>query len=299
MDDRQTKIREGAGLEDSRINREFLDFLNKWSSPVLLTLATGALVWAGLQWLERKQIARVDQAFSEYEAAISGGNPSPTSLTSIASTYSDVRSVSELARLNASDIYLRSATTGVRPGAQPDQLTRAFNADDLLSDAEKSSYLDLAQQEANTVLQATAGDASKAVFAMQALSRLAAVAESKRDFDGARGYYDRLKALSTEQMYQSIASYADARIQNLDVIQSVEPLPTRADVPLLPGESAPLTQEQLDEMMQNAMQQMQDNAAADADAPADLPTDVPGDGSADAPAADAPTADEPTGTENP
>ena len=38
MDERQTQIRQGAGLEESRINTEFLDFLNKWSSPVLIVI---------------------------------------------------------------------------------------------------------------------------------------------------------------------------------------------------------------------------------------------------------------------
>ena len=58
MDDRQTEIRAGAGLEDSRINKEFIDFLNKWSSPVIMVFAVAALVWAGLRWMEQKKLEK-------------------------------------------------------------------------------------------------------------------------------------------------------------------------------------------------------------------------------------------------
>ena len=80
MDDRQTQIRQGEGLSESRVNQDFIDFLNKWSSPVLLVLAVAALTWAGLQWMEKKKIEKVNNAFADLEAATAGNNPSPASL---------------------------------------------------------------------------------------------------------------------------------------------------------------------------------------------------------------------------
>ena len=253
MDDRQTKIREGAGLEDSRVNQEFVDFLNKWSSPVLLTLAVGALVWAGLQWLERKKNTRIDQAFGELEAATTGTTPSPTSLIAIAGVYEGVRSVPELAKLTAVDIYLRAFTVGVQPGAQIDQFTRTIsNPDDILDEAELERNLSLAESTAREVLESSRGNAGKVLFEMQALSRLAAIEECKDDFDAAKGYYEQLKSLSEREQYPSIVSFTEARIANLETLKSVDLLPTREMVPLLPGETPPMTREQIDAMLEEA-----------------------------------------------
>ena len=64
MDERQTQIRQGAGLEESRINTEFLDFLNKWSSPVLIVIGLIGLGWFGLNYLERSKQSRMNNAFA-------------------------------------------------------------------------------------------------------------------------------------------------------------------------------------------------------------------------------------------
>ncbi len=268
MDDRQTKIREGAGLEDSRINQEFLDFLNKWSSPVLLTLAVGALVWAGLQWLERKENARIDQAFSELEAATAGGNPSPTSLTTIADDYVGVRSVPELAKLTATDLYLRAFTVGIEPGAQFDTITRQVtNPEDILTPDRRTMYLDLAEKTAKEVLAMSEGKPGKSIFAMQALTRLAAVEEGKRNFDAAAGFYARLKSLAEQEKYPTVVSFADARTANLDSLKLVGELPTNEQVPPLPGAENAFSQEQIDALLQQARDQAaQQGAVSGSDA---------------------------------
>lgn len=256
MDDRQTKIREGAGLEDSRINQEFVDFLNKWSTPVLMTLAVAAGIWWLMQYMERKQNARIDQAFSELEAATSGGNPSPSSLSTIATDYAGVRSVPELAKLTASDIYLRAFTIGIEPGAQFDPVTRrVLNPDDILSTERRTMYLDLAQQTADEVLSSSKDKPGKALFAMQALTRLAAVQEGKRDFDAAKGYYEQLKVLGEKEQYATIVTFAESRIAKLDSLKQVGELPSSDQVPALPGDGAAISQEQIDELLEQARQQ--------------------------------------------
>ena len=117
MDDRQTKIREGAGLEDSRINQEFVDFLNKWSSPVLIVLAVAALIWAGLTKLEQMKNEKIDNAFGEFQAAIEGGNPAPTSLTTMqkSPTFKKGKSAQSC---KACCFAKRSAIEDVNPYAQ-------------------------------------------------------------------------------------------------------------------------------------------------------------------------------------
>ncbi len=300
MDDRQTDIRAGAGLENSRINQEFVDFLNKWSSPVLITLAVAAGVWWLLQYMERRENARIDQAFSELQAATAGGNPSPSSLTTIANDYSGVRSVPELAKLTATDIYLRAFTIGTEPGAQFDPMTRrVLNPDDVLTPERRSQYLALAEATANEVLSDSKDKPSKALFAMQALTRLAAVQEGKRDFEAAKGYYEQLKALSAKEQYPSIVSFAESRIANLDSIKQVDALPSAENVPALPlGDGSVPTQDQIDALLEQARQQMSEQPAQ---TPADGPGDGPADEPTDAPAADSATdpAQEPTSNDNP
>ena len=292
MDDRQTKIRKGAGLEDSRVNQEFLDFLNKWSSPVLIVLAVAALVWAGLQKLEQMQNTKIDQAFSELEAATLGTTPSPTSLNAIADDYAGVRSVPELAKLTAVDIYLRAFTTGVEPGAQIDQATGTYNPTDILSEEKLNQRLDLAESTANEVLASSENKPGKAMFAMQALTRLAVIKECRDDFDGAKGYYERLKALSESEQYPSIVVFADARIANLDSLKSVDALPTNDQVPLLPGESPTLSQEQID-AIQAQFEEAANSAAEEAS------EEVPEAAEEDAAPADEASTDEPASSDTP
>lgn len=263
MDDRQTQIREGAGLEDSRINQEFLDFLNKWSSPVLLTLAVGALVWAGLQWMQRKKIARIDQAFSELDAATRGGNPSPASLKTIADTYQGVRSVPELALLTTSDLYLNAFVSRAEPGAQMNPQTGLpVSEDDVLDEDARNAYLSSAQQAAQQVLDMTKGKPGKELIAMQAMTRLAAIAESKREFDQARSIYEQLKSTATSAKYPTLAQFAQQRIDRIPALESIGELPEQASLAPLPGEESIGAQPELSPEQMQQIQDMIDQQAA-------------------------------------
>lgn len=286
MDDRQTKIREGAGLEDSRINKEFLDFLNKWSSPVLIVLAIAALTWAGMQKLEQMRSEKVDKAFGEYETLIADGNPSPSSLKSIATEYEDVRSVAHMARLREVDLYLGAAALGLEPGAQIDQATQSVaSEDDILSDEKREQYRDLAASTAQQVLDATVNEPGKEIFALQALSRLASVEESRADFEAAKSRYERLVSLAEEHSYPTIVTFAQKRIESLDSLAGLGELPTNAQVPsLTPGLDIPALPTAPD--AEPEVGQQGEDEASDA---------------AESPAADSqdPAEGEPEGTENP
>jgi hypothetical protein len=264
MDDRQTQIREGAGLEDSRINEEFLDFLNKWSTPVLTTLAVAALIWAGLQYLERKKVARIDQAFSELDAATQGGNPSPASLKTIAREYKGVRSVPELALLTTTDLYLNAFMVGVKPGTQVNPTT-GLPADegDLLDESQRQTYLEQAGELAQQVFDLSGDVAGKELIAMQAMSRLAAVAEGKRDFDGAKSMYQRLETLADTNHYAALGDFARNRIKNLDGLEGVVPLPTQDQLVSLPGEDIQptLSDEQIQQMIDSIQNEAGEGAS--------------------------------------
>ncbi len=251
MDDRQSGIKEGAGLEDSRVNQEFVDFLNKWSSPVLITLAVAALVWAGLQYRERQRIAKIDQAFRELASATQGGNPSPASLRTIAAEYAGVRAVPELALLTTTELYLNAFVVGVEPGAPIDPQTGLpVNEEDVLDEAQRKVYLEQAGQLAGEVLELVSSVEGKELIAMQAMSRLATVEEGRRNFDGAVSMYQKLEALAKESQYPSIAAFASSRIANVDVLKEIKPLPSKDQIVPLPGEETPsLTQEQIQDLL--------------------------------------------------
>ncbi len=239
MDDRQTKIREGAGLEDSRINQEFIDFLNKWSTPVCLVLLVAAGVYWGMNYLERQRVAKIDQAFSEYEAVIADGNPSPNSLKSIASANEGTQSIAELARLREVDLYLGAYTLGLEPGAQIDPVTQTVtNEEDILSEERRNQFLTFAESTAKQVLASTEGDENKVIFTMQALSRLASVEESRDQFDAARSYYERLGSIAESEKYPSIKSFAEKRIEELESLKSIGALPSQDQIPPLGGSTA-------------------------------------------------------------
>ncbi len=283
MDDRQTDISMGKGLEGSRVNQELVDFLSKWSSPVLLTLAVAAGIWAGLQYLERQKVARVNQAFSELASATQGGNPSPASLKTLAGEYEGVRSVSEMALLTTTDLYLNAFMIGVQPGAVPNPETGMPEETDLLDDDQRQVYLEQAGTVAQQILDRVGGVEGKELLAMQAMSRLAVVQEGKRDFDGAESMYNKLASLATASQYPAVANFAQQRVKNLDALKVVIPLPSKEELILLPGEDTPtLTQEQIQELL-DSISTVEPDASLVTD-PAEEVTDESVDESEDVPA---------------
>ena len=113
MDERQTKIREAAGLDESRLNTEFVEFLRKWGPIALGVLAVAALAFVGRNYLREQSVIRTDSAFLELESAQREGNPDV--LLRVADTYAGERGVPHLARLQAADVLFQSARAGVSP----------------------------------------------------------------------------------------------------------------------------------------------------------------------------------------
>jgi len=244
MDDRQTDIKAGAGLEDSRINKEFIDFLNKWSSPVILVFAVAALVWAGLRWMEQQKIDKINSAFGELQAATMGGNPSPASLNALAETYAGVRAVPEIAKLTTTDLYLAAFLRGVQPGSEVSRATgEPVNETDKLDEGQRLAYLDQAGQLAQEVIALSESDDGKALLTMHGLIRAGAVAECKRDFDGAKSYYNRVIALAEKIQMQSLGSFGQSRLDALDLLDPSMVLPSSSDLVALPGEEIPILPE--------------------------------------------------------
>lgn len=237
MDERQTQIRQGAGLEESRINTDLIDFLNKWSSPVLIVIGLIGLGWAGLRYLERAKIAKIDSAYAAYEGAMAGGSPSPASLRTIASEFKGVGSVPEMALLRTVDVYLRAAISGIEPGAELDPLTGLPSQDsDLLDEERARGYLSLARDLAGTVVESTASDDGRLLLRVQALMRLGAAQEGLGSISEAKASYKRAAEAARAGGFPELGVVAESRADKADSLAEVPTLPSRADLAPLPGD---------------------------------------------------------------
>ncbi|MBL4592033.1 MAG: hypothetical protein JKY96_08750 [Phycisphaerales bacterium] len=253
MDDRQTEISQGEGLNESRVNQEFVDFLNKWSSPVLMVLAIAALTYAGMQWMQKKKIEKINSAFSNLEAVRAGDNPSPASLKTLANEYKGVRAVPELALLQTTDIFLRAFVSGIEPGADLDPLTGLpRDENEMLDETQRTAYLDQAGQLAQQVIDLTAGKDSKAILAIQARIRMAVVKESKRDFDGAKLLYTGAAKIASDNGYPILASFAEQRAEGTGSLNDVPALPSDDQLVGLPGEER-ISQDIIDQIMNSSL----------------------------------------------
>jgi hypothetical protein len=241
MDERQTQIRERAGLEEARYNLEFIDWLRKWGVPILFVFAVAAAAWGLRERYQRSQAVKLDESFAELEAVASGANPSPESLLQIASDHASGRSsVAEIAKLEAADAYLDSIRRGVRPGTQLQPDGTLEKPEDVLTDADRKSFQDKAYSLYNEVFNGTRSAAGKQVLAIGALFGMAAVAESQGELPKARGHYEELAKLADASGFGAHAAVAKKRLENLDALQNPPMVYSKAELPPVPEAPKPV-----------------------------------------------------------
>lgn len=236
MNDRkqQPQIRERAGLEESRINQEFVDFLRSpWFTGLCVILCVIAVAYAVRGHLKKREDAQVAQAFSELNAATSTENPSPASLERVAEEFGDVRGVGILATLAAADAHLNVVRVGVKPSAilTPDGALQ--NPDDVLTPEERASHLSQAEAQYQTVLTRTETMGGRQLQAINALYGLAAVAESRRDLEAAAKYYTQIEERTKDGPYAAHATIARQRREMLPSIATPAAtiLVSKAEIP--------------------------------------------------------------------
>lgn len=273
LDQRQTQIREGAGLEESRLNREFIDFLQKWSMPLLVIVAIAAVGYAFKQRYDKMQKEKLALAFGELEAASASTHPSPDTLRSIADEYQGIVGVYLKGSLRAGDAYLDTVRSGVKPGAELKADGSLAKPEDKLSDQDVTFYLTQAQAMYDRVDSETVGKPDYTLMRLGSMYGLAAVAECRGDFDGAVKYYNDIVTLTDKGPWALHAALAKQRIANIGDLKNLPRVYRTDELPKPPEPPKPETP-----------------AAPAADAPkTDAPqTDVP---KADEPKADAPKTD--------
>ena len=209
-------IVEGAGLEESRLNQEFIDWLRKWGSPLLLVLCAAAAAWAGWQWWSRQQGKALNEAYVQLAAAEE--SKSPDGLLRVAREHTSRGAVAVLATLRAADLYYESALTRLAPGGTPGK------AEDALSDEQRSANLEQARglyAQAATL----AGEKREwAVHAVTAKFGVGSVAETLGKADDAQRAYTEAAAIATKADLPALAAIAEKHKADVPTMIALAPL---------------------------------------------------------------------------
>ena len=253
LEQRQTQIEVGAGQTESQLNRDFVDFLKKWSSPILFIIAAVVVGFWGLKQYRTAQDAKVAAAFTDLDAQLrlnsaTQRNPIPVGanpkiLMQVAQEHAGKGSVELVARLSAADAWLIGAIRGVQPGAEFDPATGALkDPKDLLSPADKKDFLERAAAEYKLVAEKTADKPDLVILFLRGKFGQAAVDETRGQFDAAVERYKVAEKAATDSLYNGLAKVARERAANMDKIKAVAPLPTDESVrTITPVVTAPLS----------------------------------------------------------
>ncbi len=236
LDIRLGEIKEGAGLEDSRINQEFIDFIRKWSTPVLLVAALLALGY----FLNNKRIearqAHIDEAFQQLNLSLETGSPSPDALRRIAEDFKDVEGVHLIATMGAADEYLRAVLRGIKPASPIDPTTGEFvDEADLLTAEDRDRFLSEAETLYKQVHAETVDKPNLSLHTLGALYGLAAVSESRGDLEAAQNVLEQAAALAEKHGYMEHSAIIQARIAALPTLGAPMTLVRKNDLPEIPA----------------------------------------------------------------
>src|SRR3954465_10647401 len=75
MEERQRQIREGAGLEESRLNTEFIEMMKKWGPHLMMGLAILAGLYVLYTKYEEYTARKADTAWADLDAAEVAASP--------------------------------------------------------------------------------------------------------------------------------------------------------------------------------------------------------------------------------
>lgn len=216
LDNRQTEIREGAGLEESRLNVEFIDFLKKYSTPILLVIAIVCVTYFGVTRYRLMVDQGLDEAFAQLDAARASRNP--VSLIRVAEEFGEKASVGVLARLEAADLNLEAYRTGVPAGVVVGRDDKLPEGTSLLTPEERTKALGTAKDLYQQAFDRTKSEIGNATQAIGALFGLAAVAECDGKIDEARAFYTQIQERGTAAKLDLSVRIAKARAGSLDAL---------------------------------------------------------------------------------
>ena len=243
LDKRQQEIQEGKGLTESRLNTDFIDFLKKWSSPILLIIAVVAMGFLAYRKYNEYRAGKLDAAWIELNSALVSDNAA--SLVAVADDHAGMAGIPLVARLRAGDIYRLAAVTGV---LKLNDEGKPATPDDVLNADQRNSMLDKADEQFKKVVEIAGTDPAQALHSVPALFRLAAVAEQREQWDAAKGYYERAASIADSARFATLAAAAKTSIDTMNDFKAPATLLPEAQVvtkpiaivPPTPGISSPL-----------------------------------------------------------
>ncbi|MFG0276049.1 MAG: hypothetical protein ACF8QF_13440 [Phycisphaerales bacterium] len=216
MDQRQQKITEGAGLTESRLNQDFIDWLNKWGPRILTLVLIVLVIYVANDWWKGKQVESRDEAFFQLEQARISG--SPDALLAVARDHDGRGAVAELATIEAADILLAAARRGVTPGGS------VLNPEDALDEEGRSDLYRRAADLYEQAYRATRSDSGRPVQRIAARWGMAATAISLREWDGARAALEDVARFADDAGLHRLATVARDRLENFDDLRDAPPL---------------------------------------------------------------------------
>jgi tetratricopeptide (TPR) repeat protein len=228
LEERQKQIREGAGLEESRLNTEFIEWLKKYSTPVLLIIAVVAGGYALWTRYQRDQAIKMDTAAVELEAALEAANP--VTLAAVAADHSSRGGLPLLAKLAAADLHMDAFRTGVPAGVTLTPSGDFPEGSKLLTDEERQGQLAKASEFYQSIIDGANSTTGQQLAAVNAAIGLSAVAESKGDFDKARQMYTAAAEKAKKIGFTDLATLAEKRVESLDSIKNAPKLPATSEL---------------------------------------------------------------------
>ncbi len=203
--------------------RNFGQFWTRWGNSLLLVVLVVLIAVVSVQMITAHRFRRHEQNWSSLEF-----ETSPAALASVAETVSHPP-IRALAHLRAGDALLRGEA--VDAVSSPDDASAS-------GPAAAQRRLRQAAEHYEAVRQMADADA---LFKLNALLGLAAVAESQRQWDLAQQLYEQAVAESREQQQPALAEQAAQRLAMLDRLREPMTLaPAAPETPAAPDADAPL-----------------------------------------------------------
>ena len=237
MDD-QRQIQAGAGLQESRLNEDFINFLKKWGPFATYGVLALVLVWLGFGQYNSWQERQTDQAFADLTAA--DGVGTLEAYKEVWETWDDREAVGTLARIRAAQLLQNSAIVGLEVGAD----VIGYEDGQVLT-AEERTRTWQASLELATAVKGTETSRGRTMFAQRARWMIADAQISLGNFDAARAELNEFIQVATREHGEDgpTVLQAQARLSGLDAlsepvelaIESRAILPSAPDSPgLLP-----------------------------------------------------------------
>lgn len=250
IEERQTQIREGAGLEESRINTEFVELLRKYSTPILLVVAIAAGGFFLYKKRNESRARAIDESFEQLDAA--SASRSLSSLKAVTESATGAASAGLLAQLMSADLHLDAFRTGVPAGIAVGQDGKLPEGVTLLTDEQRQTELKNAADLYQAVASQTENDTGKLPLAVTAMAGLAAVQESKGEFDAAKATYAKVATKARAAGMEGLAKLMEDWAKDVDQLKVAPRLYEAGELASATAPSVPVTTPLSDVIMKDA-----------------------------------------------